>query len=395
MELIYITLPLVLFLFGWTKWYIAAICCVAGIFCYKRTFCGITKAQNSGIKIKSWVLIIGCILLIFIGFSCGWGRWTEQTGDYAKHNTVLADLTYRSWPVYYRNGSEHSMLTYYIGHYIVPSFVGKLFGSFRISEIALFVWSVTGIILVWMHMISSLRVIHPAKQLCSIVIMVLFGPASYFAKQLALLANLPIGIIIENSDWFFFNPIWGIHVQYSSNYTSLSWVFPQIIVCWITVLLLIDHKENIKYYVPLMLPAMFYSVLSFLGILMLAIPYAVFILVKKCSFAKWLKNIFSIENVLCTVTIGGILIAYYWGNVFSEKPDSFSLYLCPIHLALSLFLVFYITCVLPFPLCLMKWYFKDFFFVVSSVILERVHIKRASKIIANIITERKIESSLS
>ena len=28
-------------------------------------------------------------------------------------------------------------------------------------------------------------------------------------------------------------------------------------------------------------------------------------------------------------------------------------------------------------------------------VLERVHIKRASKIIANIITERKIESSLS
>ena len=31
----------------------------------------------------------------------------------------------------------------------------------------------------------------------------------------------------------------------------------------------------------------------------------------------------------------------------------------------------------------------------ASMNLERVHIKRASKIIANIITERKIESSLS
>ena len=44
--------------------------------------------------------------------------------------------------------------------------------------------------------------------------------------------------------------------------------------------------------------------------------------------------------------------------------------------------------------------FKKISFYVSTyfngyVILERVHIKRASKIIANIITERKIESSLS
>ena len=33
--------------------------------------------------------------------------------------------------------------------------------------------------------------------------------------------------------------------------------------------------------------------------------------------------------------------------------------------------------------------------VIREEILERVHIKRASKIIANMITERKIESSLS
>ena len=367
LELIYITLPLILFIFGWTKLHIAIICCIVGVFCYVRTFCGITKEKDNVIEIKPWVLIFGCLLLIFVGFSCSWGRWVEQTGDYAKHNTILADLTNRSWPIYYRNGNEHSMLTYYLGQYTLPAITGKLFNSFRISEITLFLWSVIGIILVWLHITSSLRLHNPVKQIGCIVIMVFFFLAVYFANKICFITHLTRGVIMANSDWFLFYPDLGIHIQYSSNYTLLNWVFPQVIVCWITVLLLIDFKNDIKYYVPLMLPSIFFGILTFFGILIMAISYAVFILIVNRSILTWLKQIFSIENILCSITLGSILILYYFGNIFSEKPDSLSFYLSPV-IPIT-FLLFYITCVLPFPICLMKWYFKDFLFVTSSVIL--------------------------
>ncbi len=368
-ELIYITLPVIIFLFGWTRWYIAIICCLSGIFCYKRMFLDHSlKKQNNNINVIPIILVIGCILLFFIGYLCSWGRWVFQETDYEKHNAILADLTNRSWPVYYHNGNESSMLTYYIGQYILPSGIGKIFHSFRITEVATFVWSVIGIILVWLHLLKSLRIIHPANQICSLAVMFLFAPTSYFTRVLASLTyaqHSPINI----SEFIYISIEAKTCIQYVSNYAQLSWAFPQIIVCWITVLLLIDNKDNIKYYVPLILPSMLYSILSFLGIVIIAFFYVLFILLRKRSFTAWLKQIMSIENIVFAVTIGSVFISYYWGNVFSVKPDIVKFHLSAVHLAPWVFLVFYITCVLPYPLCLMKWYHKDVFFVIASAII--------------------------
>ena len=368
-ELIYIILPIIIFLFGWTKWYIAVICCLAGAFCYKRMFSDNSlKKQDHNIKIIPIIFIVCCLVLIFVGYLCGWGRWVIQTNDYEKHNAILADLTNRSWPVYYHNGNEHSMLTYYIGQYILPSIIGKIFNSFRITEIVVFVWSVIGIILVFLHLLSSLRIVHPVKQIGILVIMILFSPTSYLTRVIAGLTyakQFPIII----SEFVYISIEAKTCIQYVSNYAQLSWAFPQVIVCWIIILLLIDNKDNIRYYVPLILPAMIYSILSFSGIVIIAIFYALFILLKNRSVVAWFKQILSIENIIFAITVGSVFLSYYWGNVFSVKPDLVKFHFSAVHLAPWVFLVFYITCVLPYPLILVKRYYKNVLFVISSVII--------------------------
>ncbi len=77
----------------------------------------------------------------------------EQAGDWAKHNAILYDLVNRRWPVLYTNVKEHSMLTYYIGQYMVAALVGKVTHSTRIAEIVLYIWNMIGLVLVLFNLL--------------------------------------------------------------------------------------------------------------------------------------------------------------------------------------------------------------------------------------------------
>lgn len=114
--------------------------------------------------------------MLFIGYSAGWGRWVNQAYDWYKHNAILEDLTVKSWPVYYKNGSEKSMLAYYIAQYLVPSTFGKIFNSFRMAEIMNYIWAEIGLALVWLNLVSVLKINNIFKQILSVVILVvLYG----------------------------------------------------------------------------------------------------------------------------------------------------------------------------------------------------------------------------
>ena len=368
-EMTYVLLPLVLFVFGWTRWYIAGVCFLVAFFCYRGLFKTFMQ-QEDAIDISTPLLIAGVLFLLLVGYSCGWGRWVRQPAiDYEKHNAILADLTNQSWPVYYNNGDEHAMLTYYIGQYLVPAFVGKLFCSFRMAEIVTFVWSSLGVILVWIHLLCSLRITKPKRQIASAVFLTLFSQPLFLAELIGDLLGVPIHSSLANTDWFSIVSEAGIHIQYSSNYVLLNWVFPQTIVCWITTLLLIDYKEEIRYYIPLALPSMLFSALSFVGLVMVASAYAVVDLMRDYKIKAWVKKIISTENILFMATVGSVLLLYFAGNVLSAKPKEMQFYFSPVAKEPLLFLVFYVFCVMPYPFCLARWCKKEALFWIATAIL--------------------------
>ena len=369
LEVVYVLLPLVLFLVGWTKWYIAIGCIVVVAVCYKKVFRSFAQNDET-IDVSSFVLVVGCLLLLFVGYSCGWGRWVKQPKvDYEKHNAILADLTSKSWPVYYNNKNEHAMLTYYIGQYLVPAFIGKMANSFRVAEIAVFVWSSLGLVLVWLHLLSSLKINESKRQIGTEVFLILFSLPLFLAELVGELIALPVHINAVNTDWFAIIDEAGIHIQYSSNYVLLNWVFPQTIVCWMATLLLIDYRKEIRYYIPLALPTMLFSALSFIGIVTIACSLAMVELFRERCIKTWIKRVLSVENLLYAMTIGAVMLLYFAGNVLSEKPPEMQFYLSPVTEAPLLFAVFYAFCILPYPLCLFLWRKKDALFWIATGML--------------------------
>lgn len=169
----YIYLPILIFMVTWTKFSIALFCIVVWAIClYRQRVCNTSNTEKMDyVKIDLIVFISIVLLFIWIGYYVGWGKFVDQAGDWNKHNAVLADLVNRQWPIYYENGNEHSMLTYYIAQYIVPGAIGKLSHSFRVAEIAMYVWNEIGLILVFLNIIIHLKLWnHISQFFCAILI---------------------------------------------------------------------------------------------------------------------------------------------------------------------------------------------------------------------------------
>ncbi len=315
----YIYLPVALFLFGWTNRITSAVASATILFCMIRLIKNIRKenAQEDTFRVHAVVFIFAVLLFLWVGYYAGWGRWTAQTSDWKKHNAVLSDLVNKRWPVMYRNGKEHSMLSYYIGYYLVPAFAGKLAHSFRTAEKMMYLWGVAGLILVYLNLLCRIRSEKTSIQILSAVMIPFFGLPLWLSE---LVLKRLTGINrLGQTQWFYSEG--GIKLQYSNNYTLLAWVVPQVIVCWLIFLLFLRHKENIESYLFIILPAMLFGTFSFLGMVPIAIAYAVEWGVKKKQLSALAKKVFSPDNIAMLFTLGAVFLLYFYGNVLSEKPD--------------------------------------------------------------------------
>ncbi|RYX84538.1 hypothetical protein EON83_09305 [bacterium] len=66
--------------------------------------------------------------LALMCFGSGIGGLGYQSGDWKKHNAVLADLVRFEWPVRYSEAPDAVHLTYYTAFYLPAALVGKVFG---------------------------------------------------------------------------------------------------------------------------------------------------------------------------------------------------------------------------------------------------------------------------
>lgn len=354
-SMLYLYLPVLLFLFGWTKWWIAIITSAILLFCIYRMLTDKLAADDQDdFRLNKVVLFLVVLFFMIIGYFCGWGRWVVQSSDWAKHNTIMQDLVERSWPVYYRNGEEHSMLTYYIAQYLVPAFVGKILGSYRLAEIMNYVWAEIGLILVWIHVAKGIGIRNSVKQCFSAGILVFFSGPLWLAQitQNIVYSDLGTGLL---TDWHWMTTRDGILLQYSSNFALLRWVYPQVLAVWIILVLFIENKDNVQYYCVLMLPGVIFGTLSFIGLIPLGIGYAGYILVKDraAGFRNWFFKVFSLENILTLCTLGTVLALYFYGNVFSSKPESVGLQKMPYGQYGWVYFIFVIVHVMLYVWCIL------------------------------------------
>lgn len=364
----YIYIPILLFLFGFVKLYFSIPIVALLLFFlfemisdYKLDF-----EEKDEIQIDLIMLVIFSLLIVGICIGIGWGSIFPQAGDWHKHNAILHDLCNYRWPVYYTN-REHSMLTYYIGQYLVPALFGKLFHSFRLSEVIFCVWGIVGVFLVFFNLLLVVCADRIKKQVITFFCLFFFCGALALA-QIVIHCFYP-NVAIQAGDYCWVL-VRDILLQYRSNLVMLRWVFPQCIVPWLTVILFMKHIKRIEHYVILILPTILFASFSAVSLILYGITVAVCCFLKQKNKKTVLLHCFSLSNVLTLVTFGSVLFFYFIGNVKSEKPEylQFSLQQYGVRY-LPVYLLFCFFMFGIYGLCLLKENRKSMMYLSTMVFL--------------------------
>jgi len=242
-SVIYIALPVFIFLAGWLRLIVAVPVCIVfliSVFMMLRNrpepvAWHLTKAQLG-------VVIASLILLAIWVFLSGQGGFTFQNSDYQCRNAIFHDLIERSWPVVYdyskqnaaaglsiAGSSNFAVLTYYIAFWLPGALVGKLFGWYAANAF-LYFWSFLGLAMVTYYLFRTLR----RTNILSVLILIFFSGLDvigYYWSRRAFPAPF------EHIEW------WS-GLQYSSNTTLLFWVFNQTIAIWLAILLIMNLKNS-------------------------------------------------------------------------------------------------------------------------------------------------------
>lgn len=189
---LYLYLPLVLFLLGWVSPVISVpillISMTAIYYALKNVW-----NDNKNIKISVSIPEIGAVYMLFILFFVfvGQGDLFPQDFDWHKHHAIYNDLLNYEWPVVYDNDA---MLTYYLGQYIVPAAIAKLlFHSHRIMKIMIPVWNALGLLFVYIFLVSFLNVQTRFKKVGIILIMIFWGGFTNLGKDIYRIIGDNIG----------------------------------------------------------------------------------------------------------------------------------------------------------------------------------------------------------
>lgn len=331
-SLSYIYLPIFIFLFGFTKLYIALPVTIILSFGLKHLHTDYMKDSDSNSKclyVSGYTMVAVLSILILFCFLCGYGGGCfPQSSDWNKHNAILHDLTEQAWPVYYVNANEHSMLTYYIAHYLFPSALGNIFHSYALTEIILYLWNLFGIIIVFLNLIYILDISDSKKVIFILLTMLFFSGALLLAQEVA---DAFYGQYMHTSEltslaktmWFQSDIF---KLQYKSAFTSLRWTFHQWLVPCLMTTMFLRYKNQPQHFAILLLPMLLYASLSFLAFLPIVFGYAIYLIIKSKNKCETIKQIFSLENIIVLGFLGSILFFYLYGNILSEKPEHIAPY---------------------------------------------------------------------
>ena len=314
-----LALPFIVFAIGWLEWYWAVIAVASTITC---VFFGAVWKQKSKEKVTAlaeaeWkVSVKPLIIALIVGIALIWvwqsgiGGFWAQSKDYPWRNAIYRDIVLRDWPVFYE--VYGGALVYYIGFWLVPALFGKLAllcgadgeAAFAVASVAIFVWAVLLIVILFALLVTLLRANTTKKQLLIILGFIFFS-------GLDILGSIePLGANSYHLEW------WANNYQYSSFTTCLFWVFNQCIIAWIAFACLLQEK-TIKNYVFLGMMCLFSGPLPFIGFFIYCVALGVIKGVEAFRNKKgkaYLKNIVSLSNVLAATFIFVIVGSYLLSN---------------------------------------------------------------------------------
>ncbi len=335
---LYLALPVLVFFYGWLKLYTALplsiFLVLSLIFAFKDK-----KAYSELVEIPIGFLALMLGISIFWVYMSGIGGFVWQRPDWQARNAVLHDLINYSWPVVYETGGG---LSYYLCYWMIPALVGK-FAGWNAANIALFAWSVIGVLLAQLLLVAHFmsrnssqdacksethigdqnkdKHISDTEDTCENGKITRKEDVSSAEKSSHLLVALAIFVLwgglnvagqllvfLKGKGTMDLNSIYGwSQFQYTPNNALLEWVFNQAVPAWIVAGLFLRERR-------------FKCVTSYGLLLMLLIPYSPFAalgfvpLLLADAVKRRFKGFFSISNIFAVLAILPIFFAYYTCN---------------------------------------------------------------------------------
>lgn len=318
---LYVVLPIVIFMFGWLKLWIACIgTIILGVFFYKINESIVPKESLINKKnIIFWiiVIIIACIWVYLSGI----GSFVFQNDDYWVRNPIFRDLSTYQWPVIYDLSKESQIVqqlcgnskvafSYYFCWWLPVALISKVFCFGEIGRnFLLYLWAVLAIFLIVYLLCRKVNK-------CSLIVPLVF----VFFSGLDIIPYCLLNRVFPIVDHL---ERWATFFQYSSNTTQLFWVFNQSLPIWVMVALILQLKDN-RYIAGLSSLAFAYSPWATMGMVPIAIAGSF-------KDKKVIKNIFNMVNLavpsIMLIVFGSFYMSStgsngFFGTIFGQYPDS-------------------------------------------------------------------------
>jgi len=302
---LYITLPVLIFIVGWLRWYWALLFGIAVSFACVKGFLSSIQDRSLTIETQDIKILLEALFIIVLWvYLSGIGGWCYQNRDHEVRNAIFRALVEYDWPVISHNGKRG--LIYYIGFWLPAACVGKAFGL-KAGYAAQVIWAVVGIFIVY-YLICVYR---KKIELWPVVFLIFFSGLDYAGAWILgedELLNLKLA---KHLEW------WAVDFQFTSMTAQLFWVFNQAIPAWVATMLIMTQRscKNVLFILSL---TMLSSTIPFIGL----IPIAVWLYGRKVTEDRgcW-KEIFTVQNIVGVLVIGVCVFLYLIGNISGQIID--------------------------------------------------------------------------
>lgn len=259
--ILYLVLPVPLFLFGWLQLWVALPLAACVLFSL-RSLVGPQPADGTQFPITRMHLVVACLVGCAWTLLGGTGHIVFANFDWHIRDAVLHDLVVSPWPISYGmpRGGE-SMLRAPLGYYMPAALVGKALGL-GTAHLMMALWTAAGATL---FLLQVLTLTAPRLRIALVVaaVIVLFSGFDVVGTALSnpgrFLSNWNI---VQHLEW------WAGRYQYSSMTTQLFWVPNHALAAWLTIgLLARDSRRSLDPMLPvIVVAAELWSPLSALGL---------------------------------------------------------------------------------------------------------------------------------
>lgn len=309
-----LALPSAVFAVGFLKWYIgiplALLLAVAYWFSVRDMKA--EEDQSLRFSIPSLLILIG--VATFWCYLGGLGNLYSQSDDWCARNAIFRDLIRFEWPVIYQN--KNAGLVYYIGYWLPSALIGRgvylvtdsVRVAFFVGNIALWLWSVVCVTVVWLLLLVYLKANKRPRMWLVVLIFIFFSGLDIVGTLYnTLFKHWRFPIHIE----------WWTSYQFSSMTTALNWVFNQSIFAWLATVCFLFEKR-VRNYAFIIVCLLSSAPLPAVGLAIYMVGYAVYYLVgairKKEAGGFW-RDVFTVQNILPVLTFLPVYFLYYMSNL--------------------------------------------------------------------------------